>query len=212
MRKIWTTCSTTVAALSEIGSFFSTDVIDQSWSTFRQWAAPQKADRKLDATEADTSPDEASAFPNLPHDLETLAVAHREYLQTLAQSLLLADEPWTRTMRSLLTHIDNMVAFVTRHQLAQANVELYSGNVDEYLRSKYIREEEYLFEEAKKSCAVVEEAMNKLTDRLKHINLNDMKRTTLDTAQLNFEPWQPGNGGIERLLLRLDMRSKDGLD
>jgi len=215
MRKIWTTCSTTVAALSEIGSFFSTEVIDQSWSTFRQWAAPQKAHRKLDTSEGGASSsiqDEATTFPNLPHDLETLAIAHRHYLETLAQSLLLTDEPWTRTMRSLLTHVDNMVAFVTRHQLAQANVELYSGNVDGYLRSKYVREEDHLFEEAKKSCVRVEEAVSKLTDRLKHINFNELKRTALDTAQSSFEPWQPGNGGIERLLLRLDMRCKEGPD
>jgi len=105
-----------------------------------------------------------------------------------------------------------MIAFVTRLQLAQENLELYNENVDELLRSKYIREEEYLFEEAKKSCTKVEEAVNNLTHRLKHINFNETSRTKVDTAQSDFEPWFPGNGGIERLLLRLDMRSEDDPD
>lgn len=214
MRKIWHTCTAIVSTLSEIGSFFSTEVVEQSWTTFYQWAVPHNAAPNSISQGANGSTSEHDkdwAAASLPHDLETLGTAHHQYLRTLAKSLLLADESWTRNMRNLLTYVDSMVAFVSRLQRAQQSVELYRGNVEEQLYSKYVREEEFLFNEAKKTCARVEDAISKLIDRLKHMNFNEIGTPGADTRDSGFEPWQPGNSGVEKLLLRLDMRPEEDM-
>ena len=211
MRKILATCSMIVFILSEIGSYFAEEVIPLSWATFQDWAMQSRIGlTKVDAEgSADTGksvPDMDDRDQELPHDPETLAIAHQHYLECITKSLLLTDESWTRTLRSLLTYVDQMVAFVTRLQQAQRNVQHYSHDVDQHLRNKYAHEEEFLFGEAKKSCSRVDEAVLKLTTLLKTITPAGPDVTNSGYHDTDFEPWQPGNGAIERLLLRLDMR------
>jgi len=200
-----------VFILSEIGSYFAEEVIPLSWATFQDWAMQSRIGlTKVDAEgSADTGksvPDMDGRDQELPHDPETLAIAHQHYLECITKSLLLTDESWTRTLRSLLTYVDQMVAFVTRLQQAQQNVQHYSHDVDQHLRNKYAHEEEFLFGEAKKSCSRVDEAVLKLTTLLKTITPAGPDVTNSGYHDTDFEPWQPGNGAIERLLLRLDMR------
>ena len=209
MRKILATCSMVVFTLSEIGSYFAEEVIPLSWATFQEWAMQsqiglRKVDRQKTTDTARSASEIDGKDQELPHDPETLAIAHHHYLECITKSLLLTNESWTRTLRSLLTYVDQMVAFVTRLQHAQQNIHLYSQDVDQHLRRKYLHEEEFLFGEAKKSCSRVDEAVSKITTLLKTIAPPGSDVANSDDT--DFEPWQPGNGAIERLLLRLDMR------
>jgi hypothetical protein len=211
MRKLLATCSAVVFTLSEIGTFFADEVIQHSWTTFQDWTKQlestsetcMRSPSNVDAAQVE---DRNSITSDLPHDPETLAIAHHQFLQSLAQSILLTDESWARSMRSLLTFVDQMVAFVKRLQLAQQNIVVHGENLDDHLRSKYVREEQFLYEEARKSCDRVEEAIKALIERLEHISLPESSRDIVNVADGAFEPWHPGNGAIERLLLRLDMR------
>ena len=211
MRKILATCSMVVFMLSEIGSYFAEEVIPRSWAVFQDWAMQSQIglknvnnDELNGAHTAKSASEIDGKDQELPHDPETLAIAHHHYLECITKSLLLTDESWTRTLRSLLTYVDQMVAFVTRLQHAQQNVQRYSQDVDQYLRKKYVHEEEFLFGEAKKSCSRVDEAASILTALLK--TLTPPGSAVAHSTDTEFEPWQPGNGAIERLLLRLDMR------
>ena len=70
--------------------------------------------------------------PSVPHDPEILAKAHRLFLSCLSHSILLTDVPYTHALRSLLTHIDELIAFLSRLRVIQANLDLEtdSGVVD----------------------------------------------------------------------------------
>lgn len=151
--------------------------------------------------------------PSVPHDPEILAKAHRLFLSCLSHSILLTDVPYTHALRSLLTHIDELIAFLSRLRVIQANLDLEtdSGVVDAL--ANYEDEERDVLLELDRSRKRVDADLRGLVARLREL---DKERVgwgtfgsvgsveTMDGSGA-FEPWR--GGGVDRLLMKLDFGS-----
>lgn len=104
------------------------------------------------------------------HDPEALTVAHRRYLASLAQSLFLTEIPFTRSLRSLLTSIDHLIALVTRLETIQRNLDLETdeGVVDAL--ADYTREEKEIWHELRETRDEVERGIREVVMRLRDID------------------------------------------
>ncbi|RAL14967.1 putative gamma-tubulin complex component GCP4 [Aspergillus homomorphus CBS 101889] len=144
MRAIWATCSGSLFVLSEIGSYFQGEIINESWQHFQEWIKSGTV-RSTFATSSrpgtassSKSKQTSGPLPSAPasnvssdnshdirrHDPETITAAHRRYLFTLVQALFLTDVPFTKALRSLLTGIEHFIALVVRLENIQRNMDL----------------------------------------------------------------------------------------
>lgn len=195
MRPIWATSSACLFVLSEIGSFFQGEVVNESWQHLRVWiegttssagSAPNSRPRTAESaskpqhSSAIGSPDRPtsgretfknSAAPSMGrHDPEALTVAHRRHLATLVQSLFLTDVPFTSALRALLTSVDGFVALAIRLESIQGNMDLETdeGVVDALV--DYGQEERDVWQELHDAHNDVETGIQDLVTRLRELD------------------------------------------
>ncbi|KAK8249716.1 Spc98 family protein [Phyllosticta capitalensis] len=212
MRKVWATCGAAVFLLSEFGAYFEGEIVQESWKHFRQWIVGGNSEQSQ-SREGELSPKPSKHISRVPHDPEILAKAHRLFLSCLSHSILLTDVPYTHALRSLLTHIDELIAFLSRLRVIQANLDLEtdSGVVDAL--ANYEDEERDVLLELDRSRKRVDADLRGLVARLREL---DKERVgwgtfgsvgsveTMDGSGA-FEPWR--GGGVDRLLMKLDFGS-----
>ncbi|KAL4753292.1 hypothetical protein BDW72DRAFT_36971 [Aspergillus terricola var. indicus] len=233
MRAIWATSSASLFVLSEIGSYFQGEVINESWQYFRDWieagvsdTPPPSTSRPGTATSSkarnirlatnERSENEPGAAPRR-HDPEALTAAHRRYLFSLAQSLFLNDTAFTKALRDLLARIDHFIALVIRLESIQRNMDLESdeGVVDALV--DYASEERGVWNALRAARADTERGIKEIIARLQ-----DIDNSRAQEGRMMFEPaanatgsWMIGhmNGhsfrprkaaGVDRLLMKLD--------
>lgn len=240
MRIIWATASTALLVLSELTTYFQGEVINESWSHFRDWLAPIRptssgSSRPGTASSGlkygnqfslsrPTTQDGRVSYDDTrtPHDPETMTAAHRSYLASIIQSLLLTDVPFTTTLRAFLTQIDHFVALISRLAVIQQNLDLETdeGVVDSL--ANYARDEEIIWQELRESRVRVSNGITELISRLREIDdnrLGDDKRShnirrpnvmgsepeILGGYRNTYIPRKPA--GVDRLLMKLDFGS-----
>ncbi|KAJ5990512.1 hypothetical protein N7499_011060 [Penicillium canescens] len=192
MRPIWATSSACLFVLSEIGTFFQGEVVNESWQHLREWiegrssstrsapgsrpgtASTSKLQEDSGANSLDHRPTgdpfESGSQTMGRHDPEALTVAHRRHLASLVQSLFLTEVPFTNTLRSILTDIDRFVALVIRLENIQRNMDLETdeGVVDAMI--DYAQEEREMWEMLGSTRNHVETGMKDLVTSLRNID------------------------------------------
>jgi hypothetical protein len=192
MRPIWATASACLFVLSEIGSFFQGEVVNESWQHLREWIEGQSlsttsapgsrpgtaSSSKQQRQSRAASPDRISSRPSSKagppsmgrHDPEALTVAHRRHLSTLVHSLFLTDISFTSVLRTLLSSIDRFVALVIRLEAIQRNMDLETdeGVVDALV--DYAQEEREVWQDLRSTRDDVNAGMKDLVASLRDID------------------------------------------
>ncbi|KAL1636372.1 hypothetical protein SLS58_009865 [Diplodia intermedia] len=231
MRKVWATCGAAVFLLSEFVGYFEGEVVQESWKHFRQWVVAADSDNERPTSPSDSDnedPHELSRQPTqhsmkqsqqlsrpatstsmresrrTPHDPEVLASAHRLFLRSLSYSLLLTDMPYTHALRSFLTHVDELIAFIDRLRTIQRNLDLErdEGVVDAL--ANYEQEEKDVLLELDRARKRVDSDLRSLVARLRELDKERVGTGLFGDGESigGFEPWK--GGGVDRLLMKLD--------
>jgi len=229
MRKVWATCGAAIFLLSESGAYFEGEVVQESWKHFREWiirpeqrpSSPGQPQSSVSAVMPNritelSPPDSPSVgfrrsvtdSERSPHDPESLASAHRRFLDSITYSLLLTDFSFTRSLREFFTHVDELVAFVTRLQIIQQNLDLEEDGVVDDL-ANYAQEEKEVELKLDRARKRVDSDLKSLVARLREIDAERVgsgaypRQSTLRGD--SYEPWRVG--GVDRLLMKLDWGS-----
>lgn len=236
MRKVWATCTAAVFLLSEMDSYFESQVVEEAWQHFRSWITPSSGpgSRPTSArSEAHGEIDTLSTSPrasvlseksvgqpqqHAPWDPEALATAQRRFLNAVARGLLLTDTPFAKMLRTLLLHIDELVAYILRLEMIQQNLDLEEdeGIIDAMANN--VQEEKEVQLEIDRSRKRVDSDMKAVVERLRKLDAN-REGWDSDEEQLigksEKEQYVPcPRPGVERLLMKLDFAraSKDETD
>ncbi|KAF2427774.1 hypothetical protein EJ08DRAFT_331749 [Tothia fuscella] len=210
MRGTWATCSAAVFLLGEMGNYFEGEVVGGAWGDLREWISPVMANVEED----DGDGDENTATANKPrhHDPETLSSAHRTFLSTLTHTLLLTDLKFTKVLRELLQHIDGLVSLLHRLQSTQSNMDLEEdeGIVD-VLSNSSAEEYDSITKELGRARSRVDSGLKSVVARLRELDGSE-ERVHVGSESLGGDGGEGGEGyrgwrggGVERLLMRLDV-------
>ncbi|KAJ9644591.1 hypothetical protein H2199_003554 [Coniosporium tulheliwenetii] len=202
LRKVWATCSAAIFSSPRLQVTSKEKSLKGHGNIFitgSQQLSRQRGTRGESAEPAEET----------PHDPEALASAHRRFLAALLSSLLLVDNDWTRTLRTLLSHVDELVAFFTRLQTIQQNLDLEEdeGLVDAL--TNHAEEEKQVALELDRSRKRVDSDLQFLVARLRIIDTERPGSGGLHVkpslSEDSYEPWRCG--GVDRLLMKLDFGS-----
>ncbi|KAF2083812.1 hypothetical protein K490DRAFT_50654 [Saccharata proteae CBS 121410] len=215
MRKVWASCSAAVFLLSESAAYFEGEVVQESWKHFQQWVVGGPKRPSQPASDAATSTAHLPLNTSIPRtflDPELLSRAHRSFLAHLTHALLLTDAPYTHSLRTLLTHIDSLVALISRLQTIQRNIDLENdeGVVD--AMQDYGAEEKEVERELDRARKRVDSGMKGVVRRLRELDGERVGGGVVGGGEGEgewvdgeaFVPGRGGSGGIDRLLMKLD--------
>lgn len=226
MRKIWATSGAATFLLSELGEYLEGQVLNESWKALRTWIEkPMQIRDRLSRLESSSSSatnyerGQAQSSPrdtlslevfNIQRDPEMLATAHRRFLTSLNISLLHANIPFTKALRSLLTNIDLLAAHITRLKTVQQNMDLESdtsstggGLVN------HQREGIEVLRDLDRSRKSVDTDLKAVVRCLRDIDADRDDVAVFDDGDLEDESvFRPVVGPrVERLLMKLDFDS-----
>lgn len=224
MRKIWATCAAAIFFLAESEAYFQGAVVQQSFNHFITWVTgPQESS----STEAGSAPSAVLSSPGFrksttecdvqqQHDPEALASAHRHFLSSVAYSLLLTDQAFTKTLRTLCTHVDELVAYITRLTSIQQNLDLEEDEGVEDYAQNYKKEEREVSLEMDRARRRLDSDLKALVERLREIDSERIGASAPGNSngaimgEGAYEPLRVG--GIDRLLMKLDWSGEDEED
>lgn len=226
MRKVWATCTAAIFLLSEMDGYFETQVVGEAWQHFRNWISPSnkggsrptsassnmhlEVDKLANALQSST----LSRVSNVesqqpaPRDPEVLASAQRRFLKTITHSLLLTDTSFTKLLRTFLTHIDELVAYIIRLQTIQQDLDLEEdeGVVDAMANN--VQEEKEVQLQLDRSRKRIDSDMKAIVNRLRELDADRVEiefraDESVEKSERNeYVPWR--GPGVERLLMKLD--------
>jgi hypothetical protein len=235
MRPVWATASAAVFLLSEMGSYFEGEIVGGSWDSLRLWMlGPSStsneenvdvngaiAELNISTSSATHQPKSNPQQQSRPHDPESLSSAHRTYLTNLQSSLLLTDVPFTQSLRTLLTQIDSLVALLHRLQTIQSSLDLEEDEgVIADAMINYDKELIDVVGEIDRARKRVDGGLKAIVGRLREIDGaggeeqliggkgNGERWGDEGKGGEEYEGWK-GGGGVERLLMRLDVHYGD---
>ncbi|KAI4686977.1 uncharacterized protein J4E84_005348 [Alternaria hordeiaustralica] len=221
MRKIWATCAAAIFFFAESEAYFHGAVVQQSFGHFIAWVTgPQvpstaeslsAASDNLSATGFRKSTTEGSIRQQ--HDPEALASAHRRFLSSVAYSLLLTDQAFTKALRTLCTHVDELVAYIKRLTKIQQNLDLEEDEGVEDYAQNYKKEEREVSLEMDRARRRLDSDLKTLVERLREIDSDRIGASAPGTsigATMEEGAYEPLRvGGIDRLLMKLDWSGDD---
>ncbi|RAK79225.1 putative gamma-tubulin complex component GCP4 [Aspergillus fijiensis CBS 313.89] len=212
MRAVWATCSGSLFVLSEIGSYFQGEVINESWQHFQQWieggtsqstyatssrpgtassSRSKQTSAPLTTSRASDSSLNRDSQGLRRHDPETITAAHRRYLFTLAEALFLTDVPFTKVLRFLLAGIEHFIALVVRLEGIQRHMDLETdeGVIDSLV--DYAGEEREVWQALEAARLGVEGGIRDVIFRLRDIddNRSGEGRQLFDTVKDKGDDW-----------------------
>ncbi|ORY19003.1 Spc98 family protein [Clohesyomyces aquaticus] len=220
MRKVWATCAAAIFFLGESEAYFQGEVVQESYKHFLHWFIdPVRPNNNAEVVHAETDASDISASSMQPpasnggphHDPETLASAHRQFLGSLSYALLLTDAAFTKNIREFFTHVDELVAFITRLHSIRQNLDLEEDDgVEDFLRN-YKQEEKDVGIELDRARRRLDSDMKSLISRLRDIDserlgsiptFGQAGSSTNTREEGMYEPLKVG--GVDRLLMKLD--------
>ena len=221
MRKIWATCAAAIFFFAESEAYFHGAVIQQTFSHFIAWVTvPQGSSSTETVTAAFDRTNTISFRESVTegdlqkqHDPEALASAHRRFLSSVAYSLLLTDQPFTKALRTLCTHVDELVAYITRLTKIQQNLDLEEDEGIEDYSQNYKKEESEVSLEMDRARRRLDSDLKALVERLREIDSERIGASAPGTetgAAMEEGAYEPLRvGGIDRLLMKLDWSGED---
>ena len=226
IRPYWATASKVLFVVSELGSYFQSEVIRNSWEHFREWLDSLQSGpsvvRPGSASSAETSPAKHFKTSQVPFraskmsteappqtDPATLSLAHQSVLTSLTSALLLTDQHYIKILRDLLKAVDHFVALFRRLQAVQTNLDLQedAGIVDAL--ADYAQDEKEALAEMSRSRVLLEELLIKLVESIREIEergRDDAEELDRRLAQIAVESgYVPVRGRtVDRLLVKLE--------
>jgi hypothetical protein len=221
MRKIWATCAAAIFFFAESEAYFHGAVVQQSFGHFIAWVTGPQASSSMESSLAASDLSSTTGFRKSTtegdiqqqHDPEALASAHRRFLSSVAYSLLLTDQSFTKALRTLCTHVDELVAYVTRLTKIQQNLDLEEDEGVEDYAQNYKKEEGEVSLEMDRARRRLDSDLKTLVERLREIDSDRIGASAPGTAigvtmeEGAYEPLRVG--GIDRLLMKLDWSGED---
>ncbi|KAG0652684.1 Gamma-ring complex 75 kDa [Hyphodiscus hymeniophilus] len=215
MRSVWATSSAAVFFLGETQAYLQGEVVKGTWVGFKGWMSGNTSSRPTSSKGQDGDEDiwmqAGRSFmhedSSCTHDPQTLADAHKRYLDALATSLLLTTASFTESLYHLLQQVDHLVALVHRvHSIWESlDLEVDEGVVDAF--SDFHKEEKDVKEQLVVIAGRVKSAIEELVESLRNI---DQDKEGWDNG---FEELVLGEEGayvptkvgrVDRLLMKLD--------
>ncbi|RMZ72525.1 Spc97 Spc98 family [Pyrenophora seminiperda CCB06] len=236
MRRIWATCAAAIFFLVESEAYFHGTVVQQTFAHFINWVTvPEEASSSSAEQSSSSRPATATATSSglrksttttdsgaqqqqqqQQHDPEALASAHRRFLSSIAYSLLLTDPTYTKTLRTLCTHVDELVAYISRLTLIQQNLDLEEDEGVEDYAQNYKKEEGLVSVEMDRARRRLDADLKAAVERLREIDSERIGASAPGSTAASkgevgegkgYEPLRVG--GIDRLLMKLDWSGED---
>lgn len=227
LRKVWATCAAAIFFLSEGEAYFQGEVVQESFKHFLQWVekpalsaltsdSKSEAHASAGATVDEPSTTQTQETTRKPeqHDPEALSMAHRRFLSSVTYSLLLTDQAFATSLRTCFSHVDELVAYITRLQAIQQNLDLEEDEGFEDYKHNYKQEEKEVKLELDRARRRLDSDLKSLVERLREI---DSERVGTGGAgfvgkdgvalEEEYEPLRVG--GVDRLLMKLDWGGDD---
>jgi hypothetical protein len=218
MRTIWATCGAAVFFLAESEAYFQGAVVQESFKHFLSWVnGPQ------DLLGSDSTSHEPSTTGfrqsttetriRQQHDPEALALAHRQFLSSISYSLLLTDTVFAKSLRTLCTHVDELVAYITRLTSIQQHLDLEEDEGVEDFAQNYKKEESEVSLELDRARRRLDSDLKGLVTRLRDIDSERIGESApglpngVGVEEGTYEPLRVG--GIDRLLMKLDWSDEE---
>lgn len=232
MRSVWASVGSATVLLTELGEYFQGHVIKSSWKEFHAWldpsipmtplSSPKKASHLAKSGEGQENLMENAPAP---HDPETLSEAHHLYLSSLVQSLFLNHAPFTHSLRAFLLAISYLAGLIQRLSIVRETLDLETGMTSSDGLSNFRTEEKDLMDRLRAGRADLDSGAEALVEVLREMDRRRTgsaawtkpRRTRVEVGvgvgagggeEMGFIPWSDGNGGVERLLLKLDRSRK----
>jgi hypothetical protein len=221
MRKVWATCAAAVFFLAESEAYFQGEVVQESFDHFLFWVNGANDTPLADTTRVksrwspngDTRKSSAETVTWQQHDPEALSLAHRQFLSSITYSLLLTDLAFPKFLRTFCTHVDEMVAYITRLTSIQQNLDLEEDEGVEDFAQNYKKEEIDVLLELDRARRRLDSDLKGLVERLREIDTERIgvsAPSSTDATQVGEVRYEPLRvGGIDRLLMKLDWGGED---
>jgi hypothetical protein len=212
MRKVWATCAAAVFFLAESEAYFQGEVVQESFDHFLSWVNGAQAASHSDLPRPNSHPQPDSPGQQ-QHDPEVLGLAHRQFLSAIAYSLLLTDMAFPKFLRTFCTHVDEMVAYITRLTSIQQSLDLEEDEGVEDFAQNYKKEEESVLLELDRARRRLDSDLKGLVERLREIDTERIgvsAPVSTDANQMVEAGYEHLRvGGIDRLLMKLDWGGED---
>ncbi|KAL5428540.1 hypothetical protein PMIN04_000686 [Paraphaeosphaeria minitans] len=221
LRKVWATCAAAIFFLSEGEAYLQGEVVRESFKHFVRWVEHPGIESQLEPQLS--SGFKSSQIPGPPerrpeqHDPEALSLAHRRFLSSIIYSLLLTDHAFTSALRTCFTHVDELVAYVTRLQSIQQNLDLEEDEGFEDYKHNYHQEEKDIKLELDRSRRRLDSDLKALVERLREIDSErigtggiGMVGKEVAASDKEYDPLKVG--GVDRLLMKLDWSGEEEED
>ncbi|OAL04042.1 hypothetical protein IQ06DRAFT_270429 [Phaeosphaeriaceae sp. SRC1lsM3a] len=215
MRKVWATCAAAVFFLAESEAYFQGAIVQESYDHFLAWVECGH-EETTDLLPPPSTTKDASSAPELQprqeHDPEALARAHHHFLSSITYSLLLTDATFPKLLRTFCTHVDSLVAYITRLTSIQASLDLEDDEGIEEYSQNYKKEEKEVLVELDRARRRLDSDLKNLVERLRDIDterigVEGLRLGIAGRAEGAYEPVRVG--GIDRLLMKLDWGGED---
>ncbi|KAH8728680.1 Spc98 family protein [Phaeosphaeriaceae sp. PMI808] len=213
MRKVWATCAAAVFFLGESEAYFQGAVIQESFDHFLSWIKGAQDSKPLPSLHTHTRTTSVESSVRQEHDPEAIALAHRHFLSSISYSLLLTDLAFPKYLRTFCTHVDELVAFITRLTSIQQNLDLEEDEGIEDFAQNYKKEEGEVLSELDRARRRLDSDLKGLVERLREIDSERVGTSApslgngIATGGVAYEPLRVG--GIDRLLMKLDWSGED---
>ncbi|RKF83540.1 putative spc97 spc98 family protein [Golovinomyces cichoracearum] len=225
MRSVWATSSAALFFLAETEAYFQGEVIQSSWTGFKNWINSEAESPTLKSFPCPKNNVEMHVLPDLSsqasametaslhsdcrqsHDPQSLAQAHQKYLFALTSSLLLNIPEFTRPLYHLLQQIDHLVALVHRIHFIWKSLDLEAEEGILNAFSNFHKEEIDVQVELCLVADKVKTAIETLVNGLREI---DQNKAGLDNGFTELILEEEGKyipakvGRINQLLIKLD--------
>lgn len=221
MRKIWATCAAAIFFLAESEAYFQGEVVQESFKHFLLWVTGPHDPSVQDTRATSPNPPSTPTFRKVTtegdikqqHDPEVLALAHRRFLSSIAHSLLLTDSTFTKTLRTFCTHVDELVAYITRLNTIQRNLDLEEDEGIEDYAKNYKNDEKEMSLEMDRARRRLDSDLKAMVERLREIDSERIGASTpgfTKNVAVEEEMYEPLRvGGIDRLLMKLDWSGEE---
>jgi hypothetical protein len=220
MRKVWATCAAAVFFLAESEAYFQGAIVQGSFEHFLSWVNGDHGSSLREQpytvsppfTNNDTLESSTVMDIRQQHDPEALALAHRRFLSSVGYSLLLTDPTFAKSLRAFCTHVDDLVAHITRLTSIQQSVDLEEDEGVEDFAQNYKKEEKEVLAELDRARRRLDSDLKGLVERLRDIDSERIGASApgivggAEPDNIEYEPLRVG--GIDRLLMKLDWGSE----
>lgn len=219
LRKVWATCAAAIFFLSEGEAYFQGEVVRESFKHFLDWVEHPSVSSTAPLAPLPSSgpskPQTATtpSAESVQHDPESLTLAHRSFLSSLAYALLLTDAPFTSALRTCFTHVDQLVAYIIRLQDIQSSLDLEEDEGFEDYKRNWRKEEDEVKLELDRARRRLDADLKALVERLREVDGERVGVGGGVGVGVGREAGGVGRegeyvplrvGGVDRLLMKLD--------